>query len=340
MAKGLLQLKGTIDIQQFWPENMSDGDTVTVVPDPDGFEFTPDPNHNEPARVTHIFDNAVCKGSDTRKVIHNGKVTIRLEHADCAELHYSVPVKGTKNFRQFTAETATTSLHSLIAASRGRPVPCKVRTTVDHPNNVFDTYGRMIGNIFIYPDGQEMNVNHWLIENGWAFPAFYNAASAEEINTVLQLAEESRKAKRGAWACLSNKLHDPDFSLLFRPHSVPDAAGDLGPLVFPKLFRRQVLWHMKTVVGEFTGSFVHFLEKQKDEWVRLADYLENPHAKPSSRTRDLSRLVDEHGVFTAGAADIVFVEKPSTLQDAKGRRITSWWKTPAQARGEEHPLAA
>ena len=59
MAQGLLQLKGTIDILQFWPENMSDGDTVTVTADPDGFEFSPDPAHNEPfhglhARLDHL----------------------------------------------------------------------------------------------------------------------------------------------------------------------------------------------------------------------------------------------------------------------------------------------
>jgi endonuclease YncB( thermonuclease family) len=342
MAQGLLQLTGTIDVDQFWPKNMSDGDTVTVVVDPDGFEFSSNPAGGEPFRVTHIFDDAVSQGSGTKKVVHDGKVTIRLEDADCAELHYSVPVPGTHIFRQHTGETATTKLHDLIASVTARPVPCKVRTAVDHPSDVFDTYGRMIGNIFIYPDGKEVNANHWLIRSGWAFPTFYNSASAAEISEVLKLAEEARKAQRGAWACLSNNLLHPNFSLLFRRHGVPDPVADLGTLVMPKMFRRQVLWHVKKGAHEFSGTFVNFLEKQKDGWVRLADFLHDPAIKPSSNTRDLSLLVDEHGAFTCGPADIVFFEKPSTLHNAKGKKIASWWKTPAEAssREEKHTVAA
>jgi endonuclease YncB( thermonuclease family) len=342
MAKGLLQLKGTIDILQFWPENMSDGDTVNVTVDPDGFEFSSDPAHHEPFRVTHIFDDAVSQGSGSRKVVHNGRVTVRLEDADTAELHYSALIQGTKIFRQYTGETAATKLHDMIATVNARPVPCKIRTAVDHPSDVFDTYGRMISNLFIYPDGYEVNVNHWLIENGWALPAFYNSASASEITDVLRLTDEAWTARRGAWACLSNNLLNPDFTMLFRPHGVPSPETDLGPLVMPKLFRRQVLWHVQSAAHKFTGSFAHFLEKQKDGWVRLNDFLDNPHAKPTSKTHDLSQLVDQNGVFTAAPADIVFFEKPSTLRDENGRKITSWWKTPGASHlhRERHPTAA
>ncbi len=342
MAQGLLELKGTIDILQFWPENMSDGDTVTVTVDPDGFQFSPDPAHNEAFHVTHIFDEAVSQGSGTKKVVHNGKVTIRFEHSDSAELHYSVPIQGSRIFRQFTGETAATKLHDQVASVPARPVPCKVRTAVDHPSDVFDTYGRMIGQIFIYPEGRELNLNYWMIQNGWAFPAFYNSAAPDEINQVLRLADEARTAKRGVWACLSNNLLNPDFSLLFRSHGVPMPENDRGPLVLPKLFRRQVLWHMQKEVHKFSGTFTHFLEKQKDGWVRTGDFLADPNLKPTSKTRNLSELVDEHGTFMAAASDIVFFEKPSTLRDSRGKKITSWWKTPATGTTKEakHIVAA
>jgi endonuclease YncB( thermonuclease family) len=335
MAQGLLQLKGTIDILQFWPENVSDGDTVTVTVDPDGFEFSPDPVHHEPFRVTHIFDEAVSQGSGTKKVVHNGKVTIRFEHSDSAELHYSAPITGSRIFRQFTGETAAVQLHERIASVSARPVPCKVRTAVNHPSDVFDTYGRMIGQIFIYPEGRELNLNYWMIQNGWAFPAVYNSADPAEISEVLRLADEARKARRGVWGCLSNSLLNPDFSLLFRPHGVPMPQDDIGPLVIPKLFRRQVLWHVQKQAHKFSGAFTHFLEKQKDGWVRMGDFLADPEIKPTPKTRNLSELVDEHGIFMAAPADIVFFEKPSALRDSKGKKITSWWKTPSAATKKE-----
>jgi endonuclease YncB( thermonuclease family) len=339
MAQGLLELKGTIDILQFWPENMSDGDTVTVTVDPDGFQFSPDPSHNEPFHVTHIFDEAVSQGSGTKKVIHNGKVTVRFEHSDSAELHYSAPIQGSRVYRQFTGETAATKLHDVVAFVTARPVPCKVRTAVDQPSDVFDTYGRMIGQIFIYPEGRELNLNYWMIQNGWAFPAIYNSAAPNEVTQVLQLADEARKSRLGVWSCMSNNLLNPDFSMLFRPHATPMPEDDIGPLVIPKLFRRQVLWHAQKEAHKFSGTFAHFLEKQKDGWVRTGDFLADQNIKPTARTRNLAELVDEHGIFMAAPADIVFFEKPSTLRDGKGKKITSWWKTPV-TRETKHKVAA
>ncbi len=339
MAKGLLELKGTIDVEQFWPKGTSDGDTVAVVVDPDGFQFNPDPAHDS-FHITHVFDDAVCEGSGTKKVIHNGKVTIRLEDSDSAEMHYIAMVKGSKDFRQYTGETAATKLGELVASVKGTPVPCKVRTLVDQPSDVFDTYGRMIGNIFIYPGGREVNANHWMIENGWGFPAFYNSATAQEIEEVMRHARKAQQAKRGAWAYLTNELIRQTFHLEFRPHGEPDPAADLGPLILPKLFRRMVTWHVKKEAHQFSGSFVHYLAKQKDGWVRMKDFLQDPETKPTAKSHDLSHLVDTHGFLTCGPADIVFFEKPSTLHDSKGRKVTTWWKAPAEKPKKEEEVVA
>lgn len=324
MYKGLLQVTGTIDVTQFWPQNESDGDTVHVVPDPDGFKFSPD-GKLDSLKVTHVFDQAMVYGADRelKPAVSKGKITVRLEHVDTPELHYMVPLKGTKNFRQYLGETAAMELHDLIAGAGQQMVQCEVRTAIDHPNQAFDTYARLIGSIILHPKGKkEVNANHWLVQNGWAFPAFYNSASEAEIKEVSKHAEQARKAGKGIWAHLSQDVGHPDFSLLFRHGGPPNPQADIGPVVIPKLFRREVLWHMSQVDGQFSGTFRDFLAKQKDGWVNTADFMHNPNITPP-KTQNLSTLVSNEGIFEIGPAGLVFFEKESTLVNA----IDSWWTT-------------
>jgi len=322
MSKGLLQVTGTIDIDQFWPKKESDGDTVKVIVDQDGFKFSPDGKFDS-LKVTHVFDDALVYGSDRelKPAVSKGKITVRLEHIDTPELHYMVPLRGTKNFRQYLGETAAMELHDLIGGEGQQMVPCVVRTAIDHPNQAFDTYARLIGSIILHPKGKkELNANHWLVQNGWAFPAFYNSASEQEIKEVSQHAEQARKAKKGIWAHLSSDVGHPDFSLFFRHGGPPNPQADIGPVVIPKLFRREVLWHMSQIDGLFPGTFRDFLAKQKDGWVNIADFLHNPNIMPP-KTQNLSTLVNDQGIFELGPADLVFFEKESTLVSA----IDSWW---------------
>jgi len=327
MSQGLLRIKGTIDIRQFWPEGQSDADTVAVMANPNGFEFTSDLKHHKSFKVTHVFDDAVVQGKERNPVLHNGKIKIRLEHLDAAELHYRAPVRGSEDYRQYFGETATTKLHDLLATSKQQPIPCEVRTAVNHPNEVCDTYGRVIGNIFVHLDGKEVNVNLWFIENGWAFPSIYNSASIDELKAALQCAQQAKEAKKGVWACLSENVGIANFSLLFRPKGAPDPEHDIGPVVIPKIFRRQVLWH----VSEPNLMFREFLATQKEDgWVRMSDFLKDPHIQPA--VHDFSTLVDAAGMFLAAPEDLVFFEKPSTLVDAHDHKITSWTKAPAKVR--------
>jgi endonuclease YncB( thermonuclease family) len=324
MAKGLLRVKGTIDVRQFWPQGSSDADTVKVEVDLNGFEFTPDVKHNKPFRVTHIFDDAMIHGAGQKHAIHDGKLTIRLEHVDAPELHYAAPFKGTKDYRQYFGETATTKLCDMFASFSHDPVPCHVYTAVDHPNEVFDTYGRFIGQIVADPDGKNFNMNHWLIQKGWAFPSIYNSASRDEINEILHHAEQARNARMGIWAYLTSDVGHADFSLLYRLKGTPHPEADMGPVVMPKLFRRQAQWHVSQMDSKFPVTFAAYLATLKDGWVRMSEFLHDLHIKPSRKTHDLSALVDAEGKFEIGPQDIVFFEKPSTLVDARGKKITSW----------------
>src|SRR5262249_28461065 len=140
------------------------------------------------------------------------RVTIRLQGIDAPELHYepTAPVlHGVKptpeqkaafkahngNFRQFFGETAATHLHDFLGKAGASPVTCVVRTQVDEPNDVFDTYGRLVGDIFVTIGGKEQNANKWLCDNGWAFPTFYASMTDQEITDLIALTEPARKAR-------------------------------------------------------------------------------------------------------------------------------------------------
>src|SRR5262249_7412407 len=88
MMHGLLELKGTIDLDQFWPKGTSDADTVHATP-AGANAFTFRPHAGAPAVVTHAFNDAVVKGRVSKPAIaKNGTVTIRLQGVDAPELHY------------------------------------------------------------------------------------------------------------------------------------------------------------------------------------------------------------------------------------------------------------
>src|SRR5713101_4598843 len=154
MAKGLLRVSGSLDVTQFWPTGGSDADTINVSVKPDSFEFSPDPA-TRPFRVTHVFENASVHGKQKKPPIHNGKVTIRLQGIDATELHFAamLPGKGLMNngtrFRQFFGETATVQLGQFLRKIGAGTIPCRVESAVDHPNEVFDTYGRFIGDVLV-----------------------------------------------------------------------------------------------------------------------------------------------------------------------------------------------
>src|SRR5262249_12166344 len=177
------------------------------------------------------------------------QVTIRWQGIDAPELHYRPTVDKLTdkqkaalravngNFRQLFGETAATALGKYLAKLGKNPIPVVVRTSVDEPSDVFDVYGRLVGDIYVKLGRKELNLNHWMLQNGWAFPALYSSMSATEIQTVLALAKEAKAKRRGFWALVSSTLKfDP--KLLFDEDGPIDAKSDRGPVVMPKLFRR------------------------------------------------------------------------------------------------------
>ena len=131
---GLLKVKGTLDLNQFWPDGESDADTAKVKVGQNAFSFQTHPG--APFKVTHVFDNASVRGkTGTKAAIKNQQITIRFQGIDATELHYRPePLPSatssagkaiskarrskysalTHEYRQFQAETSTAALHNFL----------------------------------------------------------------------------------------------------------------------------------------------------------------------------------------------------------------------------------
>lgn len=336
MMQGLLELKGTIDLNQFWPTKESDGDTVHVVPSGgNAFQFRP--SANAPFKVTHAFDNAVIKGKVSRPAIKSGSVTIRLQGIDAPELHYRpqvptlnkkkpTPAQKTKfnaankNFRQNYGETASVALHDFLRQAGGPTINCVVRTAVDHPSDVFDTFGRMIGDIFVTIGGREHDANLWMAENGWAFPTYYISMTPQEISDVATRVTAARQAKKGIWKDASADMNPFDPTKIFRSKGTPNPATDKGPVILPKLFRRRSTFASTKAAG-MTGniSFKDYLHLEPDVCFTLSDFL--AHGLLSAPKKDLDMFITAGGKFSVGPGDLVFDEQPSHVEDTKGNAV-------------------
>jgi endonuclease YncB( thermonuclease family) len=331
---GLLTVEGTIEVAQFWPDGESDGDTTKVLVDRIAYAADEDPAS---AKETKIFEGASVRGRATKEVIDTkGRITIRWQATDTPELHYRAQAevaKGdpdivakkaafktvNKNYRQCLGETATVKLHEKVqslAAGSG-VISCRVTTFVDTPNQVFDTYGRFIGDIVV----GNVNLNHWMLENGWSFPTFYASMRDTEINACLAAVRKSKG--KGVWRHYSQDVSAFEWDRVY--DKVPfDAKADVGPVVMPKVYRRLVAYRTNKKAKIVSGSFESYLAAKDppETYMRADDFLSNgPTAAPHRLFSELFKA----GKFGAKPQDLVFSEAPSLLVDANWKKITKWF---------------
>jgi endonuclease YncB( thermonuclease family) len=331
---GLLRIRGTIHLEQFWPNGESDADTtkIKVTVDANSFSHAPD-------RInftnTRVFDNAYAIGTGKKKLIDSqGRVTVRLQGIDAPELHFrAAALKSTAagvtpkkraaynaankpERRQFLAETATVALEKKLRNFGTTEIPCLVYSYVDHPHDVVDTYGRFVGNILI-GENFDTDVNLWLAEAGWAYPTFYSSMESEEINAFLKAMKKA--GKKNVWKYYSLDAGSFDESLVYRKTgAVPNAASDKGPVLMPKLFRRQVAHRMEKKAKVFSGTLEAYLKSKIDNCFTLDDFLENGvHSAVPRRFDEFIKGTK----FSIKPHEIVFKEKPSKVVDDKGKTI-------------------
>jgi endonuclease YncB( thermonuclease family) len=344
---GTLQIKGTISLNQFWPTSSSDADTtkIKLFVDANSFLYRPDGSSN--FKKTSVFDDAVAKGQGSGPVINTSKkdgaktITVRLQGVDAPELHYrAAPLKSSsgasddirkrynelnKERRQHFAESATAALTKYLTKfAKDGIVQAVFESTVEHPYEVVDTYGRFIGNI---KASGTSDINLWLVENGWCSPSFYSSMSAEEISAFISAWEKGRKLQGRTSQSL---IKDADFfneNMLYREPGTVSAftiGDDKGKTIIPKIFRRQVAWQLSLRAGITAAgtNFSSFLKQSPDELLLLKDFL--AHDINSAKTRFLHDMIDSGNIILKGPEELVFKEKPGTLVNAAGDKITGW----------------
>jgi endonuclease YncB( thermonuclease family) len=352
--KGLLRITGTIDLSQFWPDGTSDTDTATVVTSANGFEFSPD-GSPQALRRTRVFDGAQIAKKNVIK--SGGKVTVRIQGIDAPELHCppgvrkpkgfpkGKPLKGNGGkFRQLQGETSTAGLGGDVGAKpQPNVVPCEITTRINVPNDAFDMFGRLIGDISFRVDGKSVSLAHLAATNGWALPAYYNSMNPHEILTLQDLFEQARKKKRGIWRHFDRSVGKLNL-LKFRDGKAFDQKAqqaDRGPFVVPKIYRRQLRYSVLQQNNLAPKTFMDYLAGKpfkgqttkgtKDAWATRSAFLANPTMKkPTKAPNDsLAGLLSAGNTFPSGAGisgpgDIVFFEQPSTLKKKNGTPITKW----------------
>ena len=332
MPKGLLVVTATLDPAQFWPAGESDADTVNVLSPSFQYSST---GKTQDLKPTHAFDNAKMKGQKNT-VVYKNKLKIRLQGVDALELHFAALLRrkpgvtlknnGTK-FRQYLGETSTVALGTFLK-NQMKGTVCRVETRVDKPGEVYDMYGRFVGDVFVKTASGWVDINQWLAKNGWAFPTYYNSMSPDEINTIQKLAEAARKAKKGIWAHETRNTALWDSKLVYRPKGTPEPANDVGSAMMPKIFRRRTRYEVSRLndLPDTSGFFKDYLASLEDGWVTRAVFLANPNMKSAPKgQKNLAPLVDVHELFADSPGDLVFFEADSKLIGGNGQPVTKWF---------------
>lgn len=345
---GTLRIKGTIDINQFWPNGASDADTtkIKLLVHENSFAYKDD--NERSFKPTKVFSDAISKGHGSRPVIKTSTrdgsktITVRLQGVDAPELHYkAAPLKSAndisdaerkkfnginKERRQPFAESSTVALAKFLTpfTNASGLLPAVFESQVDKPFEVIDTYGRFIGNIKV--DGNR-DINVWVVENGWGHPGFYTSMTVEEINTFLDAWKKGKRKQNRPSTEISKDVNNFDWDLLYRKSPANDEfniGDDRGKVLMPKIFRRQVSWMVAKKAGVIsrTMNFNTFLKKTPDQLVLLNDFLEN--GVNSSLVLPLHNFVTNENKFTKSPEELVFKEKPGTLVNSRGQKIISW----------------
>jgi endonuclease YncB( thermonuclease family) len=336
---GLLRVKGTIDINQFWPTGagavLSDADTVHVKVDPaSSFVFE--------GNTTHAFDFAWIKTKKNKdgsrspiyvivsQTTPNAHIKIRLQGMDAPELHYRIDQKK-QEVRQNWGKRATLELRNYLKArASGTTIDCHVETLVKSPNDVFDVYGRFVGDIMIADGSRIVNVNHWLVENGWAFPTHYNSAQFGEIDAINQL---WASGKNGIRKSVVNRATDDMYGLAAGQagDNPAQAKTDKGKVVLPKMFRRLVGFSENPKGATTLAEFLALPANKKDQVIDLAVFKTLSPAQRANPTKKnsgvpllkLSALVTDKNRLDRKPETLVFVEQAADLKNSTGK-VTDW----------------
>ena len=331
MTTGTLEFEGTIDLHQFWPESGktknrfdSDADTVRVLIRDQGnmtFRFK--------GKGTRALNDAGFWHKDKKKkdkftpvIGKDGIITIRLQGLDAPELHY-------QGYRQKMGETSTVQLLKFLNTHAANGiVRCRVSTrNIRVPNDVFDIYGRFVGEIDVISKKPGLkNLNNWLLSNGFAYPSFYDSMLNPEIERMSKLAVPPAKAPTNVWKYYANHVQAIDRTLRHKKTDNYDEKPDRHkPVLNPKIFRRLVKFEIQDKNKFTTQTFHDYLRREStanhDFYYLKSDFLKSRKNAPH---QSIELLVRASGKVTEGPQDVIYFEKPTHLKNSKKEEIASF----------------
>ncbi len=320
---GTLRIAGKISLGQFWPKGASgnsqgsDADTIKVVVDKSRVLF------NGKASTALGSAYAIDKGKKKLVINTKGEINVRLQGVDAPELHYPTTISKkiakapNGHFRQAWGESAAKALAAFLKKKFGDgPLTCDVISqNIGKPKDVCDSHGRVVGNVVI----NGVDVNLWLLNNGWAFPTFYNSMLKDEIEEATSLAKQAKAKNLGIWKDYQ-AIAFFDAKMLF--NRADTGKSDKGAVLLPKLFRRCAASYVTH--GSLQKLLPDIRASKSDRFVRTSDYL-----KGGSVFKQWGDA--QNGAVRAAAAskvklalapwEFVMKEEPSTLyRDVNGQR--------------------
>jgi endonuclease YncB( thermonuclease family) len=338
--EGRVEIHGRINLSQFYyMGGQSDADTVKISMQIDAVRYRKN-DHSEWQDNLKLFQNANVEG---KKVVDTkGRMTIRLQGIDAPELHFrpTSPIgldaiqrekfkSRNKEFRQLGSGKATFNLVEFlktISHTDGNEVYVNAFafSYVDSPNDLFDKYGRAVADLVVTDnENVDINVNQWLVENGWSFPDFYNSMSFNEIKILEEKGKLARQNGKGIWKEYSQKLQPFNFDLVFNKMETIDPMQDFGLLNSPKIFRRQAPYAiLKTEEIIQLPNLKSYLQTFTDNCYATNEFLEKGK---QAELYALSDSIDEQDNLVFLPGDLVFVEADATLRNENGNAIIEWF---------------
>ena len=341
---GLLVIRGELRVSQFWPKGGSDADTAVVevlLAAKKPFTFVDNQGGRHPTRV---FYNAHVIGRQGPmpvvkfdKKLNADKVNVRLQGIDAPELHFQPTVKGSagKNgkFRQNLGETCAHALYGYLSKLGLDRIPCEVLSRVQKPSDVCDVYGRVVGNLIIGDIATKIDINHWLIREGWGLPGLYNSMTKNEIRQLLVDHAYAAERKRGLFkgkyvrrslVAFNKKQVYTKGTDSFKPYT------DKGHVNFPKFFRRQADHFVRRAVGtpSTPASFLDYVKSKRDDIaLDINAFLKHQGAATDAalkkRFEQLASFI-KAGQYPTGKEVVFWEAESKLLNTTSGKPITKW----------------
>jgi endonuclease YncB( thermonuclease family) len=330
----LIKFYGLIDLSQFWPNSVevngktiygqSDANTIKVLIDKkQGFLVKRHPYAS--CEKTRVFNNVFISGRARKTPIDTkGQVTVRLQGIDAPELHYKPKIKNAKYLSQHFGQTAVVELHKMLTKhALNNKVECVVKSYVEKPEDVFDCYGRFVGDVIIIKDDREfLNVNHWLAEEGLAYPTYYASMTNGEIRAMQFMVKSAISKKYHLWehhyAKKLGTLKESalEFKIGKKGKYSPTRDKRL-PVYMPKIFRYQYKYELL----KNGKSFKAFLsnENPPDKCYILEDFFKD--GRKENNQMSFGNLFNGNEDILFKPWDIVFEEGESKLIDAKTKKV-------------------